>query len=49
MYKYLAVVTYLDWRFFKKNGFPRGVAMRKDTEVSQQLSQESGNDLRTLK
>ncbi|WZH45707.1 uncharacterized protein QYS62_006775 [Fusarium acuminatum] len=49
MYKYLAVVSYLDWRFFKKNGFPRDVAMRKDTEVSQHLSQESGNDLRTLK
>ncbi|KAF4339195.1 cytochrome P450 monooxygenase [Fusarium beomiforme] len=33
MYKYLAVVTYLDWRFFKKNGFPRG-ARRKNTDES---------------
>ncbi|KAF4966830.1 hypothetical protein FSARC_5545 [Fusarium sarcochroum] len=34
MYKYLAVVSFLDWRFFKKNGFPRSAAMRKDSEES---------------
>ncbi|KAG5753555.1 hypothetical protein H9Q69_001591 [Fusarium xylarioides] len=33
IYKYLAVVTYLDWRFYKKNGFPRG-ARTKNTDES---------------
>ncbi|KAF4454662.1 hypothetical protein F53441_2896 [Fusarium austroafricanum] len=34
IYKYLAVVTFLDWRFFKKNGFPRGFKDQKDSGES---------------
>ncbi|KAJ4256148.1 hypothetical protein NW762_009224 [Fusarium torreyae] len=34
MYQYLAVVTFLDWRFFKKNGYHRGSTMHKDSEES---------------
>ncbi|QGI78540.1 hypothetical protein CEK25_005269 [Fusarium fujikuroi] len=30
--KYLAVVTYLDWRFYKKNGFPRGTRTKNTDE-----------------
>ncbi|KAF5253264.1 hypothetical protein FANTH_1860 [Fusarium anthophilum] len=32
IYKYLAVVTYLDWRFYKKNGFPRGTRTKNTDE-----------------
>ncbi|KAM0230387.1 hypothetical protein ACHAP5_011390 [Fusarium lateritium] len=34
MYQYLTVVTFLDWRFFKKHGYHRGSTMHKDSEQS---------------
>jgi hypothetical protein len=41
MYKYLAVVSFLDWRFYKKNGFPRGARTKNTDESLSTLRSES--------